>query len=72
MSSGLDLKKFRRGSICRIRMKNFLTFDDCVVYPGPKLNLVIGPNGTGKSSITHAMCLACCGDAGDIGMFSFL
>jgi ABC-type cobalamin/Fe3+-siderophores transport system ATPase subunit len=34
------------------------------------LNVVIGPNGTGKSTLTHAICLACCGSTGDVGMNS--
>eukprot|EP01035_Chromulina_nebulosa_P068369 gene68369-93689_t len=63
----LQMKGFRRGSILRIHMKNFLTNDDCEVFPGPKLNIVIGPNGTGKSTLTHAICLACCGSTGDVG-----
>lgn len=58
---------FRVGSIYRVRMYNFLTFDECEVFPGPKLNVVIGPNGTGKSTLTHAICLACCGSTGDVG-----
>eukprot|EP01031_Cornospumella_fuschlensis_P042804 gene42804-52305_t len=61
-----------RGSIVRVRMKNFLTYDDCEVLPGPKLNVVIGPNGTGKSAMTHAICLACGGSTGDIGRSSDL
>jgi hypothetical protein len=35
------------GSIVRIRMKNFLTYDDCEVDVGPRLNVIFGPNGTG-------------------------
>ena len=58
---------FQGGSVVRIRMKNFLTFDECEVFTGPRLNIVIGPNGTGKSALTHAICLACCGSPGDIG-----
>jgi len=60
---------YRVGSIYRVKMKNFLTYDECEVFPGPKLNVVIGPNGTGKSTMTHAICLACCGSAGDVGKF---
>jgi recombinational DNA repair ATPase RecF len=29
-------------------MVNFLTYDECEVFPGPRLNIVLGPNGTGK------------------------
>eukprot|EP01042_Synura_sphagnicola_P016723 gene16723-21147_t len=63
-------KKIKRGSIRRVRMRNFLTYDDCEVFPGPKLNVVIGPNGSGKSSLTHAICLACVGSADDVGKSS--
>jgi AAA15 family ATPase/GTPase len=63
----MDGENFARGSILRVRMCNFLTYDDCEIFPGPRLNLVIGPNGSGKSSITHAICLACAGSADDIG-----
>lgn len=58
---------FKGGSVVRIRMKNFLTFDECEVFTGPRLNIVIGLNGTGKSALTHAICLASCGSPGDIG-----
>lgn len=58
---------FRTGSIYRVRVVNFLTYDDTEIHPGPKLNVVIGPNGTGKSALTHAICLACCGTPGDVG-----
>ena len=56
---GLKRKGYARGSIIRCRMHNFLTYDDVEVFPGPKLNVLLGPNGTGKSAITHAICLAC-------------
>jgi energy-coupling factor transporter ATP-binding protein EcfA2 len=58
---------YNTGAIVRVRVKNFLTYDECEVFPGPKLNVVIGPNGSGKSTLTHAICLACCGSTGDIG-----
>lgn len=48
-------------------MKNFLTYDYCQVFPGPKLNVVLGPNGTGKSTVTHAICLACGGEPKVLG-----
>ncbi len=65
--NGVLSKGFRPGAITRVKMLNFLTFDDCDVYPGPHLNIILGPNGTGKSSLTHAICLACCGTTSDIG-----
>ena len=58
---------FKNGSILRVGMLNFLTYDECEVFPGPKLNIVLGPNGTGKSTITHAICLACAGKPDTLG-----
>jgi predicted ATPase len=43
------------GSI--VRMHNFLTYDHVEFRPGPHLNMIIGPNGTGKSSIACAIAL---------------
>ncbi|XP_050184943.1 structural maintenance of chromosomes protein 5 [Myiozetetes cayanensis] len=58
---------FVLGSVVRIFMKNFLIYDACEVYPGPNLNLVIGANGTGKSSIVCAICLGLAGKPSFIG-----
>ena len=58
---------FRQGMLLRVKMVNFLTYDDCEVFPGPKLNVILGPNGTGKSTITHAVCLACAGSPNTVG-----
>lgn len=58
---------FKKGSVLRVSMKNFLTYDACEVFPGPRLNVILGPNGTGKSTITHAICLACCGGPATVG-----
>ena len=63
----LKTRGYKAGSIVRIKVKNFCTFDECEIFPGPKLNIVIGPNGTGKSALTHAICLACAGKADDTG-----
>ena len=48
---------FIPGSIVRIQLENFLTYDWVEFRPGPYLNMVFGPNGTGKSSIACAICL---------------
>lgn len=45
------------GSILRVRLQNFLTYDHTEFRPGPYLNMIIGPNGTGKSAIVCAMAL---------------
>ncbi|KAG9409482.1 Structural maintenance of chromosomes protein 5 [Aphanomyces cochlioides] len=55
------------GSIYRIRLHNFLTYADAELYPGPRLNLVIGPNGTGKSSIVCALCVGLGGSTKVLG-----
>jgi hypothetical protein len=42
---------------------NFMTYgENVVIKPGPRLNLVLGPNGTGKSSLVCALCV-CLGGA---------
>ncbi|TBU28691.1 P-loop containing nucleoside triphosphate hydrolase protein, partial [Dichomitus squalens] len=48
---------FVPGSIVRIQLRNFLTYDWVEFRPGPYLNMIFGPNGTGKSSIACAICL---------------
>lgn len=48
---------FRPGNLIRVEMENFLTFSKTVFKPGPRMNLVIGPNGTGKSTIVSAVCI---------------
>ncbi|KAI0774684.1 P-loop containing nucleoside triphosphate hydrolase protein [Trametes elegans] len=45
------------GSIVRIQLHNFLTYDYVEFKTGPYLNMIFGPNGTGKSSIACAICL---------------
>nr|CAD7202871.1 unnamed protein product [Timema douglasi] len=45
------------GRIERIVLTNFMTYTHVEVLPGPHLNIVIGPNGTGKSSIVCAILL---------------
>ncbi|EEQ30241.1 Structural maintenance of chromosomes protein 5 [Microsporum canis] len=45
------------GSIVRVKLTNFVTYTSAECYPGPRLNMVIGPNGTGKSTFVCAICL---------------
>ncbi|KAI0340832.1 P-loop containing nucleoside triphosphate hydrolase protein [Trametopsis cervina] len=45
------------GSIVRVRLRNFVTYDSVEFSPGPYLNMILGPNGTGKSSIACAICI---------------
>ncbi|XP_012309305.2 structural maintenance of chromosomes protein 5 isoform X2 [Aotus nancymaae] len=60
-------RPFVEGSIVRISMENFLTYDICEVSPGPHLNMIIGANGTGKSSIVCAICLGLAGKPAFMG-----
>uniref|UniRef100_A0A8C3S8H4 Structural maintenance of chromosomes protein 5 n=1 Tax=Chelydra serpentina TaxID=8475 RepID=A0A8C3S8H4_CHESE len=48
-------------------MVSFRTYDNCEVFPGPHLNMIVGANGTGKSSIVCAICLGLAGKPSFIG-----
>lgn len=50
-------KKYQPGSIVRVELENFVTYTAVEFFPGPSLNMVIGPNGTGKSTLVCAICL---------------
>ncbi|KAK7023765.1 structural maintenance of chromosomes protein 5 [Favolaschia claudopus] len=52
-----DVDGYIPGSIVRIQLRNFVTYDFVEFCPGPYLNMIIGPNGTGKSSIACAICI---------------
>ncbi|KAI1845007.1 hypothetical protein JX265_008408 [Neoarthrinium moseri] len=45
------------GAVVRVKLVNFVTYENAVFYPGPHLNMIIGPNGTGKSSLVCALAL---------------
>ncbi|KAL7636368.1 UNVERIFIED_CONTAM: hypothetical protein RMT77_013143 [Armadillidium vulgare] len=48
---------FLKGNICRIYLENFLTYNKIQIEPKPYLNVIIGPNGTGKSSVLCGICI---------------
>lgn len=52
-----DPGEFHPGAIVRVLVDNFVTYKHAEFLPGPNLNMVIGPNGTGKSSLVCAICL---------------
>lgn len=54
---GLGPDGYKPGAIVRIKVTNFVTYTEAEFFPGPKLNMVIGPNGTGKSTLVCAICL---------------
>lgn len=47
-----DRNTFQPGALIRVKLTNFVTYKSAEFFPGPNLNMVIGPNGTGKSSST--------------------
>ena len=50
-------KKHQPGAIVRVKLENFVTYTAVEFFPGPNLNMVIGPNGTGKSTLVCAICI---------------
>ncbi|KAH8827579.1 hypothetical protein DL96DRAFT_1599512 [Flagelloscypha sp. PMI_526] len=70
-----DERGYVPGSIVKVELHNFVTYYDAVFEPGPYLNMIIGPNGTGKSSIACALALGLnfpptvLGRATDVGAF---
>ncbi|WAR23390.1 SMC5-like protein [Mya arenaria] len=58
---------YTEGSIVNIKLENVLTYDDVEFTCGPHLNVIIGPNGTGKSTIVCAICLGLAGKLSLLG-----
>ncbi|KAJ6787173.1 hypothetical protein PWT90_07930 [Aphanocladium album] len=56
-TNGVSTDEYQPGSIIRVAVQNFVTYEKAEFFPGPYLNMVIGPNGTGKSSLVCAICL---------------
>ncbi|CRK96211.1 CLUMA_CG009639, isoform A [Clunio marinus] len=49
------------GKIKSLALRDFLTYDELKFFPGENLNIIIGPNGTGKSTIVAGIILGCGG-----------
>lgn len=58
------------GNILEIELQNFMTYSYLISKPGPRLNLVIGPNGTGKSSLVCAIAVGLAGEPQFLGRAS--
>lgn len=50
---------FTRGMVVRIKVVNFVNFPVYELFPGPKLNLFLGPNTSGKTTLIKAIALGC-------------
>jgi chromosome segregation ATPase len=57
MNGQADDDEYKPGAIRRVKLQNFVTYEHAEFLPGPSLNMVLGPNGTGKSSLVCAICL---------------
>ncbi|XP_076229234.1 structural maintenance of chromosomes 5 isoform X2 [Nomia melanderi] len=56
-----------KGIISYIYLENFVTYYKVAIKPGRNLNVIIGPNGTGKSTIVCAIVLGLAGKPSTIG-----
>lgn len=56
-AAGAAPATYQAGSIVRVKLTNFVTYTRAEFHPGPNLNMIIGPNGTGKSTLVCAICL---------------
>uniref|UniRef100_A0A4W5NZ89 Structural maintenance of chromosomes protein 5 n=1 Tax=Hucho hucho TaxID=62062 RepID=A0A4W5NZ89_9TELE len=58
-------------SVAAVKLKHFTpshrTYDHSIVHPGPNLNMIVGVNGTGKSSIICVICLGLAGKTTILG-----
>ena len=56
VSFGSDTYKYKDGNICEIYLENFMTHQEFGPWkPNPRVNLITGANGSGKSSILQAI-----------------
>ncbi|EPS40518.1 hypothetical protein H072_5608 [Dactylellina haptotyla CBS 200.50] len=57
MRKSVEVIPHAPGAIVKVQLENFVTYTKVTFEPGPSLNMVIGPNGTGKSTLVCAICL---------------
>jgi hypothetical protein len=56
VSFGSDTFQYKDGNICEIYLENFMTHQEFGPWkPNPRVNLITGANGSGKSSILQAI-----------------
>ncbi|XP_047326989.1 structural maintenance of chromosomes protein 6B [Impatiens glandulifera] len=57
-ASNRDDCRFRSGIVSRIRLENFMCHSNLQIELGDRVNFVTGQNGSGKSAILTALCVA--------------
>lgn len=57
MNKRMKTDRFRPGFIISVKVTNFTTYSYAEFKLSPTLNMIIGPNGTGKSTLVAAICL---------------
>lgn len=62
-----DYASFQPGSIIRCKLTNFMSYKFTEFHFGPQMNLIIGPNGTGKSTFVCAVCIGLGGKLVNLG-----
>ncbi|TID31157.1 hypothetical protein CANINC_000265 [Pichia inconspicua] len=62
-----DYASFQPGSIIRCKLTNFMSYKFTEFHFGPHMNLIIGPNGTGKSTFVCAVCIGLGGKLINLG-----
>ena len=55
------------GAVMKVKLHNFMTYSDVEMEPGPRLNVILGPNGTGKSSFVCALAIGLAGSTKLLG-----
>ncbi|KAG7693438.1 hypothetical protein KL951_004459 [Ogataea haglerorum] len=65
-----DLEQYDTGAIVRVKLRNFMSYSLTEFHFGPKINLIIGPNGTGKSTFVCAICIGLAGKLDYLGKSS--
>lgn len=66
-SPAARVQEHQPGAIVKVTLKDFVTYTAATFYPGPALNMVIGPNGTGKSTLVCAICLGLAASPNNLG-----
>ncbi|XP_034178803.2 structural maintenance of chromosomes 5 [Osmia lignaria lignaria] len=63
----MNKNSINKGIISYMYLENFVTYNSVSLKPGRNLNVIIGPNGTGKSTIVCAIVLGLGGKPTTIG-----